>query len=346
MEIKTYPVNALDSEPVFRVHPVLNDRFGRRFDYLRIALNEHCNLRCIYCMPERGIRFRSSSKLITTREIIRIIQIASGLGVKKIRFTGGEPLLNPDLFRLVKAAVQDIGIESVHITTNGLLLVGKIAQLKKAGLSGVNISLDTLERKKYTLITRRDGLFQVLEGLRAALRAKINVKINVVALRGFNDSEIPAFVALTRQNPVTVRFIELMPFDAHQIWKTGKFYSQDHIVEDLHEHFPSLVPAEGTKTEQKVFRLPGYCGKIAVIPSYSRDICSSCNRIRITADGKIRNCLYATNEYDLRAQMHNGGTDVDLVALLKKAMWNKPEDGWSAQSKGTPLRESMTQIGG
>ena len=151
---------------------------------------------------------------------------------------------------------------------------------------------------------------------------------------------------MTRLQTLTVRFIELMPFDAHQIWKTGKFYSYAHIIEDLHKLYPALKPAKGTKTEQSVFQVPGYCGKVAVIPAYSRSICSTCNRIRITADGKIRNCLYATKEYNLRACLREGRSDADLAGLLKEAMWHKPQDGWSAQNKGAPLRESMTQIGG
>jgi len=167
-----------------------------------------------------------------------------------------------------------------------------------------------------------------------------------VALRGFNDDELPDFVEMTRFQPITVRFIELMPFDAHQIWKTGKFYSYTHLLEDLHRLYPTLKPVEGSKTEQSVFQVPGYCGKVAVIPAYSRSLCGTCNRIRITADGKIRNCLYATKEYNLRTFLREGRTDADLADLLKEAMWHKPKDGWHAQNKGAPLRESMTQIGG
>jgi cyclic pyranopterin phosphate synthase len=346
MDIKTYPITVLEPEPVSRAEYFLNDRYGRTFDYLRIALNERCNLRCLYCMPEEGIRFRPRHELLTTGEIIRIIEVAARLGVTKIRYTGGEPLLNQDLVHLVKAASQTPGIESVHLTTNGVLLAEKITSLKRAGLSGVNISLDTLDSEKYTRITRRQELESVLEGFQAALDEKLHVKINVVALRGFNDTELPDFVALTHHHPITVRFIELMPFDAHQIWRTGKFYSQTHIIETLHKLYPSLERAEGTKTEQSVFRIPGHCGKIAVIPAYSRSICGTCNRIRITADGKIRNCLYATKEYNLRTGLREGMTDADLATLLKEAMWHKPKDGWSAQNKGITLRESMTQIGG
>ncbi len=346
MEIKTYPVPALEPEPVTRAEYLLNDRYGRTFNYLRIALNERCNLRCLYCMPEEGIRFRPRHELLTTGEIIRIIEVAARLGVTKIRYTGGEPLLNQDLVPLVDVAVRTPGIESVHLTTNGVRLAKKIVSLKRAGLSGVNISLDTLDPGKYAQLTRREELSAVLEGFKAALDQQLNVKLNVVALRGFNDRELPDFVALTRRYPITVRFIELMPFDAHQIWKTGKFYSQTHIIETLRKLYPSLEAAEGTKTEQSVFRIPGHCGKIAVIPAYSRNICGTCNRIRITADGKIRNCLYATREYNLRTGLREGMTDADLATLLKKAMWHKPKDGWSAQNKGTPLRESMTQIGG
>ncbi len=346
MEIKTYPIAALEPEPVSRARPLLYDSHGRTFTYLRVALNETCNLRCLYCMPETGIHFRPSEELLTTQEIIRIVQVAANLGVTKVRYTGGEPLLDQDLNILVKAAVRTPGIESVHVTTNGLHLAGKISALKRAGLAGVNVSLDTLNREKYAFITRRDKLSRALEGLQAALDQQLRVKINVVALRGFNDDELPEFVEMARKQPLTVRFIELMPFDAHQIWKTGKFYSYTHLLEDLHRLYPTLKPAEGTKTEQSLFQLPGYCGKVAVIPAYSRSLCGTCNRIRITADGKIRNCLYATKEYNLRTYLREGRADADLADLMKAAMWNKPRDGWSAQKKGLPLRESMTQIGG
>lgn len=326
---------------------ILVDQFDRTFDYFRIALNEACNLRCIYCMPEEGVDFRSKNKIMTTTEILRIIQIAAGLGVKKIRFTGGEPLLNRDVIKLVNGAIHTTGIESVHLTTNGILLGNMAGDLKRAGLHGINISLDTLDRDKFQRITRRDKLSRALEGLTAAKTCGIpSIKINVVALRGFNDDELADFVNLTQDYPLTIRFIELMPFDFRQIWKTGKFFSADHLCQALKKRFPTLIPTDGSWTEYTTYSIPGYLGKVAVIPSYSRNICGNCNRIRLTADGKIRNCLYSHNEFNLRDLMRQGGSDADVADLLKTAMWKKMEDGWAAQKKGAETRESMTQIGG
>ena len=330
------------------IHPrILIDRFGRTFNYLRIALNEMCNLRCIYCMPEEGIQFKSKNEMMTTEEILRIITVVSELGVNKIRFTGGEPLLRKDLVELVEKTSLISGINSVNMTTNGVLLKQYAADLQGSGLSGINISIDTLNPEKYIQITRRDEVGRALEGLEAAKTAGIlSIKINVVALRGFNDSEIVEFVELTKNYPLTVRFIELMPFDAHQIWKTGKFFSAENIQKELKNHFPDIKTTDGTATEHAIFQVPDYAGKVAVIPSYSRNLCGNCNRIRLTADGKIRNCLYANNEFNLRDLMRSGGTKEEMKELILSAMWKKLFDGWTAQKSGSNSRESMTQIGG
>lgn len=323
------------------------DQFGRVFDYARIAVNERCNLRCVYCMPEQGIDFQPREKLLESHEIIRIIQILADLGVRKIRFTGGEPLLSREIVHLVSAAADTPGVETVHLTTNGILL-GKIADsLHDAGLWGINISLDTLDHQKFIRITRRDGLKEVLKSLSLALSIPFPaVKLNVVAMRDFNHSEIGDFVELTKDKDLTVRFIELMPFDAHQIWKTGRFFGAEKIVEELKRLYPNLEVTGGSPTEHQVFQLPGYAGKFAVIPAFTRSFCHGCNRIRLTADGSIRNCLYSDHEFSLRDIIRNGATDQDIANLLRQAMWVKPKDGWEAEHQGDRHRESMTQIGG
>ena len=325
----------------------INDRFGRTFNYLRLALNEQCNLRCIYCMPEEGINFRSEDKLLTTKEIIRLIKTISKMGVSKIRFTGGEPLLRKDLLKLVQFAKEVPGIESVHLTTNGLLLSKHIQELERAGLSGINISLDTLNSEKFKIITRRDGLNLVLNSLNKAMQSSIqSIKLNVVAMRDFNDDELMDFVRLTKENDITVRFVELMPFDSHQIWKTGKFYGADHILADIKNQVSELKPIDGSRTEHHIFRVDDYKGKVAVIPAYSRSLCGACNRIRITADGKLLNCLYSQNETNLRDAMRKGISDMEIGEMIRGTMKNKLEDGWEAQNQGSDNRESMTQIGG
>ena len=329
------------------VPPIISDQFGRTFNYLRIAVNEICNLRCIYCRPEEGVPFKPSKELLTHDEIIRFIQVSAELGVNKIRFTGGEPLLRKDLVQLISGVSSIPKIRSVHLTTNGILLQRLASELKGAGLQGINISIDTLDTEKYGIITRRDEVEKALKGLKAAKEVKIpSIKVNIVALRGFNDSEISDFVFMTKDYPLTVRFIELMPFDAHQIWKTGKFISAKQIIDSLKQLFPDIKTTSGTATEHSIFRVHGYKGKVAVIPSYSRDLCGACNRIRLTADGQIRNCLFAPNEYSVRDLLRNGASDSDIADLMLKAMWRKPIDGWAAQKAGKEHRESMTQIGG
>lgn len=333
---------------------LLQDSFGRVFDYLRIAVTDRCNLRCVYCMPEEGVDFAPAEKLLRTGEILRLIRVAAQLGVRKIRFTGGEPLVRKDILALVAGAAQTCGIRTVHLTTNGVLLPSLAEPLRRAGLSGLNISLDTLQSERFQRCTRRPGIEKVLLGLEKAVELKFpSVKVNVVALRGFNDGEIRGFADLTRRAPITVRFIELMPFDAHQIWKSGHFVSTQALVTRFKELYPNCEITEGSATEARIFRIPGHVGLVAFIPSYSRSLCGNCTRIRVTADGQIRNCLYSEKEYGLREFLRNGGSDEAVAALLRRAMWEKLEDGWTAQrqawetrGKNGGARESMTQIGG
>ncbi len=328
----------------------IHDTFGRKFSYLRIALNEACNLRCRYCMPEQGITLTPSAQLLSSDEIIRIISALQPAGVDKIRFTGGEPLLRKDVVELVGETVAIPGIRSIHLTTNGVQLAGKLPALLDAGLHGINISIDTLQPNRFYQITRRDSFSAVRAGLDAALESDIaSIKINVVAMRGLNDDEIIDFAELTHYQPnLTVRFIELMPFDSHQIWKTGHFCGADHIIERLRKEFPQLQNSEGSSTEQHIFRIPGFAGKIGVIPSFTRSLCGDCSRIRLTADGQIRNCLYSNREFDLRELLRGGGSAEEIREFVRAAMHVKPEDGWLAQKQNdqTHVRDSMTQIGG
>ena len=323
------------------------DQFGRVFTYLRIAVNQNCNLRCIYCMPEGGIPLKKSTNIMSQDVIHRILKVSSELGVNKVRFTGGEPLIHPNIISLVEIANKTPGIDSVHITTNAVFLKNIIGDLQKAGLKGINISIDTLDVKKYLLMTRRNTLNKAIEGLEAAISVGLqSIKINVVVLRGFNDYELKDFAELTKEHPITVRFIELMPFDDNQIWKTGKFMSADDIEQNLNQYFPNMVSTVGSNTEHAIYKIPGYKGKIAVIPAFSRDLCTQCNRIRITSDGKIRNCLFSNNENDILDLIKRGGTDADLKKILIDTMWEKAYNGWEVQNPESEIRSSMAQIGG
>lgn len=298
-------------------------------------------------MPAEGIPSKKKDLFLSTQELKQLLTISSDLGVNKIRFTGGEPLLRKDIAELVKYAKDLPNVNSVHLTTNGVFLEQYLPLLESAGLSGINISLDTLSEKKYKKITRRNGLTQVLKGLELAIQSSIqSVKLNVVAMRDFNHEELIEFANLTLEKNITVRFIELMPFDSHQIWKTGKFYRADNIVNDLKSKINDIEVAGGSSTEHHIFQIKGAVGKIAIIPSYSRNLCGACNRIRITADGKLMNCLYSQEETNLRDAIRNGASDLIIKSMIQGTFMNKHKDGWLAQQSNGGHRESMTQIGG
>lgn len=346
-QIHTYKKPVVVTSGVKSNEPLIIDKFGRSFTYLRLALNDQCNLRCIYCMPEEGISFLDQEKLLGTTEVQRLVKIFSSLGVSKIRFTGGEPLLRRDIFELIQYSIELPKIDKVHMTTNGVLLSSSLKGLEESGLSGLNISLDTLRPDRFKSITRRDCFNNVMQGLKMAFSSGIEtIKVNMVAMKEFNDDEILDFVELTRHNDITVRFIELMPFDSHQIWKTGKFFSADNIMNHLSLNIKGIKAISGSSTEYHAFKVDGYRGKVAIIPAFTRSLCGNCNRIRITADGKLLNCLYSNSETDIRREMTNGSSDRVIKDLICEAMRNKLMDGWSAQRKGNDQRESMTQIGG
>ena len=324
----------------------LVDKHGRVFDYLRLAINERCNLRCIYCMAEDKV-FPPNESMLQPPEVRRIVDIVARLGVHKIRFTGGEPLLHPQIVSYVAYAKQ-AAIPHVHLTTHGVLLASKIDDLVAAGLSGVNISIDSLDEHTFRKITRRGFFDKVIAGIEGALKHDIVLKLNVVAMRNINDHEIDSFVEWTIKHNITVRFIELMPFDDKQIWKTGRFVQGKRLYTEFLRLYPSMQLCSGSQTEHHVLKLPHALGKIAIIPSYSRDICGRCNRFRITADGKIRNCLYAQSECDLLQLLRDGHSDAQIIDAIRQNISEKYKDGWHAQqaepAKGS--RTSMSQIGG
>jgi GTP 3',8-cyclase len=355
-------VSALQQEnPPLNPLPPLQDRHGRTFDYVRIAVIEQCNLRCTYCMPEEGVKFKEKDMVLRTDEILRVVETLARMGVRKVRFTGGEPLVRPDIVDIVARSVKTPGVKAVHMTTNGLLFPKYAKALREAGLFGVNISLDTLQAEKFETITRRSGIEKVMESIDLAVELGFpRVKVNVVLMRGFNEDELIQFCELTKDKPITVRFIEFMPFDAHQIWESGQhFASAADLCGQIESHYKAqgLEPASGTRTEHHIYHVPGYAGKFAVIPAFTRSLCGNCSRIRVTADGNIMNCLYSEAPYHLRDLIRKGGSDDDIVALFRKAFDEKHKDGFEAKKAASIAakinvsdiersRASMTQIGG
>lgn len=325
--------------------PRLVDGYGRQIDYVRIAVTEACNLRCTYCLRDDSDSAPARREALDTTKMSRLIGMLAETGFRKIRFTGGEPLLRKDLARLVSTARESGVIRNIRVTTNGLLLAERLQELIDAGVDGFNISLDTLDPERFRAITRRDAFGKVRRSLDLLLeRHDMALKINMLLLRGINQDEIPAFVELTRTRPVTVRFMELQPFDDHQIWRTGRFMGAELIREQLYRQHPQLEQMTGGGTEHYSFRVPGHLGSIAIIPAYSRNFCSRCSRVRITADGHLVSCLYRDESVDLKPFLQEGCPPELLRARIEEAVRNKPKDGLKS-GQGNAV-SSMSKIGG
>ncbi len=323
----------------------LVDTFGRPIDYVRIAVTARCNLRCSYCMREEHKYHGDTASILNKQEINTIIEVLAGLGIKKIRFTGGEPLIRKDIVALIRKAKQTSGVRTVGLTTNGLLLDRFLPALVDAGLDAINFSIDTLDRSRYRTITRRDEYLQVRKNLDVLLNTSaIAVKLNVVLMRDVNSDELPQFVELTKEHAVTVRFIELQPFDDNQIWRTGKFFSADKIDELLKSYYPSLQNIRGESTEYFSYTLPNHQGSIAIIPAFTRNFCSQCNKFRITSTGKIISCLYEKEGLELLPVLRCNTSHEALSDLFRQAVYRKPEAGKHAVSDS--VRTSMSEIGG
>lgn len=321
------------------------DGYGRTVDYVRIALTNACNLRCTYCLREDDEGPAPALIQLDREQLRTLIGILGEMGMRKVRFTGGEPLLRRDLPELISMTKRTPGIEVVKITTNGLLLERRLQALIDAGIDGINLSLDTLDADRFRSITRRDEFTRVRRALDLLLGTPLpGIKINMLLLRGINHDEIPDFVNLTRESDITVRFMELQPFDDRQIWRTGRFMGADMIREHLLREFPGIEPVTGTDTEHYSYRIPGYRGSVAIIPAYSRNFCSRCSRLRITADGRLVSCLYRHESIDIRPLLRETPKTEELRQAIEQAVKMKPQDGLKSRT-GTAVT-SMSQIGG
>ncbi|WP_406162107.1 GTP 3',8-cyclase MoaA [Streptomyces sp. NBC_01005] len=332
-----------------RPHPApLVDGFGRVHTDLRVSLTDRCNLRCTYCMPAEGLNWLPRAEVLTDDEVVRLVRIATGrLGITSVRLTGGEPLLRRGLPGLVaRLGVPDAAPE-LSITTNGIGLARSATALRDAGLSRVNVSLDTLRPERFAAITRRDRLGDVLDGLRAARAAGLApVKINAVPVRGVNDDEIAELTAFAVEHGYRMRFIESMPLDAQGAWDRGRMVTAEEILGRLHERF-ELVPAERRgNAPAEEWRIAGTDTVVGVIASVTRPFCGSCDRVRLTADGQLRNCLFATEESDLRALLRGGADDAALEAAWRTSVSGKgPGHSVNSPEFRRPERP-MSAIGG
>ncbi len=333
---------------------VLRDQAGRVITYLRISVTDRCNLRCIYCMPSEGVRFVQYKEILKYEEIIRIARIAVLLGVKKIRLTGGEPLRRKDIVFLIKGLSSIDGIEEIGLTTNGILLKRYALELKEAGLTRINISLDSLNPSRYKEITRGGDIRVVMEGIEAAEEAGlIPLSINMVPVKGFNDDEIEAFAGLTYEKPYRIRFIEFMPIGARDFWSPERYIPEEEIRKRI-ESIGRLEPAGlDTGGPARYWRLSGAKGLIGFISALSNHFCNECNRLRITSDGKIRPCLFSETEIDLKPVLRGGGDDQELIRDLSLAVQCKPSghgltsgSGMERDARLNYISRAMSKIGG
>lgn len=327
---------------------ILVDTFGRVANSLRISVTDRCNFRCRYCMPEEGMLWLERKELLTFEEITRLTRLLAGLGVAKIRLTGGEPLMRKELPVLVDQLRGVPGIEDIALTTNGYFLAGQAGALVEAGLNRINVSMDSLDPAKFSAMTRREYLDKVWEGLEAVERLPIRpIKINVVLIRGVNDGEIEEFGRLARTRPFVIRFIEFMPIGSGDGWTNDQVVPSKEVIGRINAMGTKLIPVEyhGMQAADR-FRFEDGSGEIGVISSVSEPFCSSCNRIRITSDGKLRTCLFAHKETDLRALVRGGATDEEIMGAVRTAVLQK-EEGHLINRPGFVRPErTMSQIGG
>ncbi|MBI5123919.1 MAG: GTP 3',8-cyclase MoaA [Candidatus Omnitrophica bacterium] len=328
---------------------MLIDPYERIIDYLRISVTDRCNLRCLYCMPAEGIAHKPHSDILSFEDIYRIVKVAAGLGVRKIRITGGEPLVRKDMASLIRSLKSIKGIDEITLTTNGIYLAECARELKEAGLDRVNVSLDSLIPERFEKITRGGNLASVLKGINLLFSAGLTpVKINKVLLRGFNEDEIMAFAELTRSNPIDVRFIEYMPtrFGRHSY---DDLFFRTQEAKEICGRLGRLVPVNyGEKSAARVYRIDGFRGTIGFISPMSEPFCRSCNKLRLTADGFLKSCLHSPRGIDLNKAMREEITDEGLGLLIEEAVAAKPA---SHNLSMTPLGRnsenfSMCQIGG
>ncbi len=315
------------------------DKHGREISYLRISLTELCNFRCRYCMPEEGVEKKGHSEMMTEEELMSLVRAAAALGIKKLRVTGGEPLIKKNIVSICRTLSSIPGIEELCLTTNGTKLPQLAKELKAAGVNRLNLSLDTLDAEKYAYITRRGRLEDFMAGLDAALEAGFDkLKINSVLIGGFNDNEIRPLAELTLKYPVDVRFIEMMPMYDSGDFGPQSFISYTKVLEELPEAVE--MPPDGSVA--KLWRLPGAMGNVGLISPISAHFCSECNRIRLTSDGKLKPCLHSGEEYSIKGLDYDG-----MYELLKDVIWNKP--AWHGDLDAlhrSKAGRNMNEIGG
>lgn len=328
----------------------ITDNHGRPINYVRLSVTDRCNLRCFYCMPEEGIQYLPQKALLSYEEMLRLINVLAQMGISKVRITGGEPFVRKDLMPFLWEITKLEGIKEVHLTTNGVFTTAHIPALKAMGIASVNLSLDSLDRERFKKITRRDDFHQVMETFEQLLAHQIPTKINAVVMANQNIEDVIPLAELTRKHPVSVRFIEEMPFNGEGQRFNEEIWNYHKILDLLFQQYPQMYKLSDSPNSTSLsYGIPNHSGSIGIIPAFSRTFCGTCNRIRITAQGTLKTCLYDDGVLDLRKHLRKGITDSDLKILLLKAFHHRAKDGFEAEKQRNllnPIAESMATIGG
>ena len=327
----------------------LLDKFGRLHDNLRLSVTDRCNIRCFYCMPETDVKFQPREQLLSFEEIERFVRVAVTLGVRKLRLTGGEPLVRKDLATLVRKLSAIEGIEDLALTTNGVLLAGQAEALYQAGLRRINVHLDTLDRERFLKITRRDDLGKVLDGIETCLRLGYHpIKINAVAVKNLVEPDIVPLARFGRERGIEIRYIEFMPLDAQGLWQRDRVLLADDILEILGREFGALeeIPDRDPRAPATEYRFTDGVGRVGFIASVSRPFCLNCNRIRLTSDGKLRYCLFAIEETDIRGLLRGGAGDEEIRSAIRASVADKWIGHEINSDRFVPPPRPMYSIGG
>lgn len=324
----------------------LIDSYQRSIDYMRVSITDLCNLRCLYCRPPEGVELIAHDEILRYEEILAIVGVACDLGIRKIRVTGGEPLVRRGVLGFLARLAAMNGIEDVGLTTNGVLLASMAHDLRNAGLTRINVSLDSLRRETFKAITGSDNLDLVLEGIRVALEVGFNpVKINVVLLQGLNEEDVPAFARLTLQQPIDVRFIERMPFGAQPDARSPDSFSARKVIEMITGEVGEIEPVERNSLDgpATMFTIRGARGRLGLIDPITGHFCGTCNRLRLTARGTLRPCLLGTQEIDVKGPLRRGASRAEMAEIIKTAVQAKP---MRHSSRCSSINDGMNLIGG
>lgn len=326
----------------------LIDKFGRKISYLRLAITDRCNLRCQYCMPSKGIDIVNRKDLLSYKEMYRITRVLSELGVNKVRLTGGEPFVRKNFVNFLESLSFNKNLQEINITTNGALIANHIHKLEALNINSINLSIDSLQKEKFKKITRRDVFENVFDTFQKLEKSQLRLKLNVVVQSGFNTDEIIDFVELSKNKAIAVRFIEEMPFNGSGQRKMDEDWNQQKIYDFIKNYYDAVEPVISKKSSTSVnYKIPNYKGTFGIIPAFTRTICNDCNRIRITATGLFKNCLFDGGVFNVRDFIRNGASDTDLKQLFISTVHQKPANGFIAEAnRNTNVGESMSTIGG